>query len=209
MRTPKKPDQQQQQLDVSSPHLQGPVLFGADSSVQWEQCRKHFKWHLMWGYQMEGPGIDDIQPVPRPPAPATWEPGNFTPGPLGRCELRAGGWYLNRLYSQSCLADALQGLGEFLQRFHWPLMGSQSHSQPRDLIAASPFVTLLSHHFHTFLSDAGHELRGWGVIFDTVVEVSGVGPGNTRWWPDILMTPGDPEDVGASAVSPAIRPKSQ
>ena len=128
-------------------------------------------------------------PPPGPPAPATWEPSNFTPGPRGRCELNTGGlnyWYLNRLYSQSCLADALQGLGSS-SRGSWPLMGSQSHS---DLISASPFVTLPSHHFHTFLSDAGQELRGRGVIFDTIVDTESYrvsalgtrGDGLTSWW---------------------------
>ena len=81
----------------------------------------------MWGYQMEGAGDwwYPACPPPGPPAPATWEPGNFTPGPRGRCEPNTGGlnyWYLNRLYSQSCLADALQGLGSS-SRGSWPLMG--------------------------------------------------------------------------------------
>ena len=104
---------------------------------------------------MEGPGIDDIQPVPVPPAPATWEPGNLFPSPRaaqGRCEPNTGDWCLNRHHS---LIWASQ-LWELLQR----LLATTSPVFPvsgprRSYLQLTICHSRWSHHFHTSLSDAG------------------------------------------------------
>ena len=149
---------------------------------------------------MEGPGIDDIQPVPVPPAPATWEPGNLFPSPRaaqGRCEPNTGDWCLNRHHS---LIWASQ-LWELLQR----LLATTSPVFPvsgprRSYLQLTICHSRWSHHFHTSLSDAGPEQSAhiWYNCGYRHWEMSAVGA-------DIVMTLGlGPGDAGVSAMSPAV-----
>ena len=144
-----------------------------------------------------GPG-DWWYPACPLPAPRPQQHGNpaiCAPSPReGQVWAQYRGWYLNRLYSQSCLEPL----------FTTNARSSSSVSDvfpvsflSRDLICSSPFVTRWSQHFHTFLSDGGQEL--WGPEESYLIQlgrptltltlgsyrVSAVGTsdgGLTSWW---------------------------
>ena len=140
---------------------------------------------------MEGPGIDDIQPVPRPaPRPRQHEnPAILPPGRGAGVSLIQGDWTIDisigftlnlvwrTLYKGWGVPPEVPG--------HWwvpvslwsylrlTICHSTQPPLPHLLIWCWPGAEGPRSHIWY---NCGHR------------ELSGVSPGNTRWWPDILMT---------------------
>ena len=151
--------------------------------------------------------ISSLSPA-RPPAPATWEPGNLCPGP------RAGvssyrGWYLNRLYSQSCLE---------------PLFTTNARSSSRVLTCSQShfWAEILSAPHHLSLDGASTSTPSYQMVARSSEDLRShiwYNWADRHWhwhWAHIgcqlwehRMVAWHRDDTGGPEVSPAISSESQ